>query len=245
MTDKEFLAVFDLPPKEAIELLKKKWKYTATTDWEDYLALSQQEAFAVSGVARLDILQDFKIEILKAMESGQGLKQFKDGMTAMFERKGWLGEAEELGLTQPNRLKVIFETNVNQTFNAARYDQQAELAKKLKKKGLQQYLVYKSIITKGTTDICKYLNGIAVKENDPIWNYIYPMNHFGCRSRVVMLPYSLAKGYKVKTGAQVRSEMAVRGLKPAKGFGKRPGAPFTPDESDYDKDLFNQYEKEN
>jgi SPP1 gp7 family putative phage head morphogenesis protein len=245
MTDKEFLSAFDLPPREAIELLKKKWQYTATTKWEDYLALSQQEAFAISGVARLDILQDFKVEILKAMESGQGLKEFKDNMTALFERNGWLGEATEAGLTHPQRLKVIFETNVNQTFNAARMDQQETVAARMRAKKIEPYLVYKSIVTGGTTDICKYLNGIAIKESDPIWDYIYPMNHFGCRSRVVMLPYSLAKSYKIKTGAAVRAEMLAKGLKPAKGFGKRPGGAFKPSEKDYDTDLFKQYEKEN
>lgn len=86
----------------AIELLKSKWKYTVTTEWENYLALAQQEAFTVTGVTRLDILQDFKVEILKAMESGQGLKEFKQGMTELFERKGWLGEATEAGLTTRN-----------------------------------------------------------------------------------------------------------------------------------------------
>jgi uncharacterized protein with gpF-like domain len=245
MTDQGFLAAFDLPPKEAIALLKAKYKYTPTVNWEDLLNIAEQDAFAVSGVARLDILQDFKSEIEKSMQSGMGLKEFKQNMTAVFERKGWLAEATEQGLTTPHRLRVIFDTNVNQSFNAARMGQQERVAAGMRKKKIEPYLVYKSIVTGGITDICKYLNGIAIKESDPIWDYIYPMNHFGCRSRVIMIPKSLLKGYKVKTGAAVRAEMMAKGLKPAKGFGKRPGGAYKPLESDYDKDLFNQYEKEN
>ena len=37
------------------------------------------------------------------------------------------------------------------------------------------------------SEICRNYNKKIYKANDPIWNVIYPPNHFNCRSTVLML----------------------------------------------------------
>ncbi len=43
------------------------------------------------------------------------------------------------------------------------------------------YLKYSAVMDNNTSDICKPLNGIIRKVDDPLWSKYSPLNHFNCR----------------------------------------------------------------
>lgn len=43
------------------------------------------------------------------------------------------------------------------------------------------YLKYSAVIDKNTSDICRPLNGVIRKVDDPLWSKYSPLNHFNCR----------------------------------------------------------------
>lgn len=247
MTDDEFISVFDLPPKEAISKLIKKYNLKPSWSWRDYLNESQQEVFMVAKAMKADILQDIKDALDKAIKEGQSVKDFRSNLEPLLREHGWwgknymrdpvTGEVKEVLLGSAHRLKVIFDTNINQAYNGARLEQQLNSMKHMDK----SYFVYRSIITAGTTPLCRFLNGKAVLAEDPIWDKIYPMNHFGCRSRVLLVNESEAKRYDVWRGSDLLKTLEAKGLHPEEGFGRMPLGVYVPFKKDYDKDIWQQY----
>ena len=56
-----------LPPKKAVEYLKNKG-YAVTWDWEELWQDAQAQAFTVAKATRLDILQDIRDAVEKALK---------------------------------------------------------------------------------------------------------------------------------------------------------------------------------
>lgn len=231
-----YLNAFDLKPVQAIEYLKKK-NITISKDWEDALLAAEQNSFTVSGVTKVQLLQRLKDELEASLDEGLTFDSFKDNLSDLFEKGGWVGK-------NASRLRTIYQTNVYQSYNAQRYLQQTKESNILKKQGKVPYYVYRSILTMDTTNICQYLNNIAVMADDKIWSVIYPLNHFNCRGRVLTMTYEevVRGGFKIKSGSQVRSEMSSRNIVIPKGFDSSPSIIYKPDLSKYDKEFVNEYE---
>ncbi len=49
------------------------------------------------------------------------------------------------------------------------------------------YLMYDAVEDEDTTEICRRLDGKIYLATDPIWNDIYPGNHYQCRSGVISM----------------------------------------------------------
>lgn len=76
-------------------------------------------------------------------------------------------------------------------------------------------LMFEAVMDGNTTDLCRSLDGVIRPVNDPFWNLYYPLNHYGCRSRVrrlasgqitptdqIIYPTDLPKIFKVNLGKQ-------------------------------------------
>jgi SPP1 gp7 family putative phage head morphogenesis protein len=72
-------------------------------------------------------------------------------------------------------LKTEYDTAIGQAQNIVKW-QEIE-----KTKDVLPYLRYSAIIDPNTSDICRPLDGIIAKVDDPIWRKISPLNHFNCR----------------------------------------------------------------
>ena len=119
---------FGLPPEKAIEYFKSKG-YAFTWDWYDMWQEAHAKAFTVAKIGRMDILQDIRDALQKALDEGTTFQQFKKDLTPTLQAKGWWGRqmimdetgaAGEVQLGSPWRLKTIYETNLQIAYGVGR-----------------------------------------------------------------------------------------------------------------------------
>ncbi|MFO6425594.1 phage minor head protein [Escherichia coli] len=81
----------------------------------------------------MDVLKDIRDGLTAALADGGTFREFAAQLEPLLEKKGWLGKRlivdEDTGelygrqLT-PRRLRTIFDTNIQSSYNAGRYQQQ-------------------------------------------------------------------------------------------------------------------------
>jgi SPP1 gp7 family putative phage head morphogenesis protein len=204
MTNSILLDAFQQKPAAAMEFLRKKG-YALSWNWFDTWKDAHSKAFTVAKVAELDLLKDIRAMLDKAVADGITLAQFKKELKPRLQAKGWWGKKEmvnaetgevtEYMAGSPRRLKTIYKTNLQTAYMAGRYKGQMDAA------GDLPYIQYISVMDGKTTDTCRDMHGRVFRADDPIWNSLYPPNHWGCRART----RSLTKRMVEREGLRVES----------------------------------------
>ncbi|SYT84793.1 phage head morphogenesis protein [Klebsiella pneumoniae] len=176
-----------LKPAQAIEYFQSKG-YTIGFNWHEVEARAHATAFTVAGILRQDILQDVRAGLQDSLDNGLTLEQFRRQMTQKLTQKGWLADkaklvADEDGVLEgkqltPRRLRTIFETNMQSSYGAGRYAQQMENATD------RPYWTRVAVMDLRTRPAHAALNGLTAHYDDPIWQFAYPPDGWGCRCRV-------------------------------------------------------------
>lgn len=179
-----------LPPKDAVNYLKDKG-YAITWNWEELWHEAQAHAFTVAKVTRLDILQDIRDAVEKAIAEGKTFAWFKKELTPILQAKGWwgwqeqvdadTGEVSRVQLGSPWRLQTIYRTNLQTAYMAGRFQSQLENIDD------RPYWQYVSIQDGRTRPSHRAMNGKVFRYDDPFWGSFYPPNGWGCRCRVIAL----------------------------------------------------------
>jgi uncharacterized protein with gpF-like domain len=259
------LSAFKLKPAEAIAFLRRKG-YAFSWNWFDLWREANVKAFSVAKVMRADILQDIRGMVDQAIDDGIPFTSFKKELTPRLQAKGWWGIREtvdkETGLITETqlgsvaRLRKIYQTNLQSSYSAGRYRGQRDTAEAL------PVWTYRIGAADKHTEGCAKLDGFTALATDPIWDTIYPPNHFGCTGRIVAhtqrradaLKLSVSEGVEAKHTAVIgsgedRKSVKVKGVKlpngetffPDPGFDYNPGRePFAPDLGKYDPDIRRQ-----
>lgn len=195
-----------LPPRKAVEYLKNKG-YAITWDWEELWQDAQAQAFTVAKATRLDILQDIREAVEKALTEGKTLAWFAKELTPVLQAKGWwgrqehvdaeTGEVSQVQLGSPWRLQTIYRANLQTAYMAGRFQEQ------LANVDDRPYWMYVAILDGRTRPSHRAMNGKVFRYDDPIWQYLYPPNGWGCRCRIIALSAdNVAKlGLKVESSA--------------------------------------------
>jgi len=260
------LDAFKLAPQAAIEFFKKKG-YTISWDAADVWRTAHINQFTVAKVAKLDILQDFHDAVHKALADGTTLQTFKNDLIPTLKSKGWWGRVPDpndplktVQLGSPHRLQTIFQTNVQQAYDAGTW-QQIQSVKKS-----HPFVRYVAILDGATRPAHRKLNGKIFRVDDPVLKIIGPQNGYNCRCKLVpvsqseverlglavMPPSKIIKRQALisRTTGEVRQ---VQGIKlhngdefwPDPGFDYNPGVKsFAPDLKKYDPKLVKAYEAE-
>ena len=234
MAEFEFI-MEPLTPEAAIDHFRDKVSLTPDEFYslaEEYRAL----AFTVSGVAGLDAIYDIYREILRAMEQGLTLEQFRRNVNEVFARKGWRG------LT-PYRADNIFRTNVMMALNVGRYREMTDpdvLA-------ARPFWQYDAIDDSRTRPTHRALDGQVRRADDPFWDTWYPPNGYRCRCGV----RSLSAGQVRREGIQIQEGIPEwvdlpgggrQPLLPDPGFATNPAkVGWQPDLSKYPEPLRRAY----
>ncbi len=187
-----------LPPKKAVAYLKGKG-YAVTWDWEELWQDAHAQAFTVAKATRLDILQDIRDAVEKAIAEGKTFAWFAKELTPVLQAKGWWGRQEHLDtetgeinqvqLGSPWRLQTIYRTNLQTAYMAGRFQSQLENIDD------RPYWQYVAILDGRTRPSHRAMNGKVFRYDDPFWGSFYPPNGWGCRCRVVALSHdNLTKG---------------------------------------------------
>lgn len=175
-----------LPPEKAVEYFSSKG-YRFSWDWKDTWEQAHAKAFTVAKAMRMDVLQDIRDGVQKAIADGITERQFIEELTPKLQAKGWWGKkllgdgeggAQEVQLGSPRRLKTIYRTNLQSAYMGGRWKDMWE------NRDERPYWMYVAVMDRRTRPAHAALNGLVFPADDPFWDTHYPPLSFNCRCRV-------------------------------------------------------------
>ncbi|OCG64579.1 PBECR2 nuclease fold domain-containing protein [Gilliamella sp. GillExp13] len=165
------LSFGSLPFKEQIEFFRRKAN-VPTNGYADIYNSEHDYAFVVAGANRNALLNDFRVAIDKAISQGTTLEEFRKDFAEIVEKHGWSYNGSFSW-----RTRIIYETNLNSSYQAGRY-QQLRDAK-------FPYLEYlHSDYVEHPRELHQSWDHLVLNFNDPWWNTHFPPNGYGCQCRV-------------------------------------------------------------
>lgn len=228
--------VFKLAPEEAVKFFQSKG-YAITYDWKAKAAEFHKQSFTVAKVMQADLLQFYKNEIQKAIDTGLTYEEFKKSITGRLEEAGWKGSREvtdpasgqtsTVNLSAPSRLKTIYQTNLQSAYQTGRYNQMKETAKNF------PYGMYSNADPK--SDICQAVKDKVVRLDDP--DLRLPPLHYNCKT--TLDPISAREARRSGLIVVDASSTYKKGGGVQEAFDAHPDKKWEPDTSKYDPDIAN------
>jgi SPP1 gp7 family putative phage head morphogenesis protein len=213
---------FNMPPADAVAYFRAKG-FEISDNWWEVWQRSHAKAFTVAKAGRMDVLVEIREMVDKALTEGLTEKQFYDQLAPKLQAKGWWGKqiwvdsagtARNVQLGSAHRLRTIYRTNLQTAYMAGRYRSQLATSKDA------PFWMYVSVMDMVTRPGHAQLNGKVFRYDDPIWQYIYPPNGWGCRCRVRALTAKQVErmGVKVEDGSPyIEPFKAEKGVDPRTG----------------------------
>ncbi|SDK31669.1 PBECR2 nuclease fold domain-containing protein [Billgrantia gudaonensis] len=219
----------NLPFREQLDYLREQVAVPTRT-WTDIYGAEHDQAFMVAGASRQAIVEDFQRSIRRVIEEGGTIADFRRDFDDIVKRHGWSYRG-----SRGWRSRLIFETNLMQSYHAGREAQMADPElRRLRPFGLYRH---------GGSDDPRpeHLahDGKVVPLDDPWWDVWSPKNGWGCSCKKYMISREQAEreGYTVseqgpeidweertvgENGPSPRTVRVPRGIDP--GFEHRPGS---------------------
>jgi len=194
-----------LEPAAAVKYFESKG-HAITWNWRQNWQEANAKAFTVAGVTKVDVLQDIRGELSKALKDGNTFAQFRADLQPILERKGWwgaksqtdkaTGEVHGKGLT-PRRLQTIFDTNVQSSYMAGRWTEAMQNVDD------RPYFQYVALHGGHRRPMHQLLDQRVFHYDDPLWDSLCPTNGYGCKCRFRTLSQSDVdgRGLSVSSGA--------------------------------------------
>jgi len=217
-----------LPFKEQSEFFKRKLNMTSES-WTDIYAKQHDWAFTVAGANRDAIINDFRNAVNKIIDGGGTLESFRKDFDSIVEKHGWSYNGGRNW-----RSRVIYETNLNSSYQAGRYEQ---LQAVKEDRPYWQYVHNDSV--EHPRPLHQSWDGLILSADDEFWQTHFPPNGWGCQCRVVSLSESdlTAMGETVDEAPEIQYEdriIGARGENPmtvSVPEGIDPGFEYTPGEA--------------
>jgi SPP1 gp7 family putative phage head morphogenesis protein len=121
----------------------------------------------------LEVTKRIMGRLENAVENGSTFEEWKKSIIDDAIKEGF-GD-------QGYYLENVFRTNIIGGYNVGAYREQMSAKEEF------PYLMYDAVGDEDTTEICRRLDGKIYLATDPIWNDIYPGNHYQCRSGVISM----------------------------------------------------------
>lgn len=202
-----FAALARLSPKEALAYLQGRGQITQSWSWADLWQEEHTQQFTVSRLANVDLLKDMQALITASVNGEMGRTDFMRDAKAALQAKGWWGEKTVIDVAtgrevtttfNPERLKLIFDTNTRQAYAAGQWERiQAS-------KASHPYLRY---ITKGDERVRAshaQWNNVTLPVDDSFWHTHTPPNAWRCRCRIVSVSQGEYDRGRTPNGAAMR-----------------------------------------
>lgn len=194
------------PPPEASRFLKNKG-IKASFAWEDVEPEEHAVAFTVAKAMQLDVLEDIRAEVQRALDEGRTLAQFKKDLKPKLVAAGWwgrkemtdpdTGEVREVQLGSPRRLRTIYDANLR----SARAAGQWERIQRTRR--LRPYLVYELGPSERHRADHASKRGLVLPADDPFWEVWFPPNGWGCKCRVRQIGRAEAERLGIREAPRV------------------------------------------
>lgn len=165
----------DLPFDEAIAHLKDKVRLP-TDKWTDLWEGMHTRAFVVAGATKDELLADLQAAVLRALEQGATLDDFRKDFDQAVGKAGW-----DFKGGRDWRSRVILETNLRTAYAAGRYQQMKDVAAE------RPYWEYRHGDSRVPRPEHQAWDGLILPADDPWWDTHYPPNGWGCSCTVVAL----------------------------------------------------------
>lgn len=217
-----------LPFKEQTVFFKSKVK-VSTQHWTDVYGFEHNKSFMVAGAAKAGLVTDFYTSLLKAIESGTTLHEFRKDFDNIVAKHGWSYNGGRSW-----RTRTIYETNLTQSYNAGREAQFADPDLQ----ALRPYAMYKHGGSLDPREEHLAWDGLVLPINHDFWITHSPQNAWFCSCyKIALSEQDLErKGLKVgvappiewedkiigSRGANPLSVRVPKGIDP--GFEHRPGS---------------------
>lgn len=158
-----------LPFKEQAEFFRRKLNLP-TTSWTDIYTQEHDWAFVVAGANRDAIVSDFRAAVDKAITGGSTLEDFRKDFDRIVAKHGW-----DYNGGRNWRSKVIYETNLNTSFAAGRWEQ-------LQHAPYWQYEHSDWVEHPRAQHVA--FDGLVLERDNPWWKLYFPPNGWGCQCKV-------------------------------------------------------------
>ncbi len=158
-----------LPFAEMVRFFLRKLNLT-TEHWTDIYTREHDWSFVVAGANREALVADFRAAVDKAINEGTTLEAFRQDFDRIVAAHGW-----DYNGGRDWRSRVIYETNLNSSYAAGRYEQ-------LQAAPYWQY-VHADWVTNPRHQHLAW-DGLVLRSDDPWWQTHYPPNGWGCQCSV-------------------------------------------------------------
>ena len=233
--DIDLTAAIGRSPEEIVEYFESKG-YRISWDWRETWKEANAKAFTVAGAMKMDVLKTIRGEVESAMEEGQTFREFRQNLEPKLKELGWwgrkeivneeTGEVEERELGSVRRLRTIYRTNLQTSYNAGRWKNQQESSREL--------LEYIAVLDQNTRPTHRAADSVILPKDNPFWLTHYPPNGWGCRCSVRSL------SWRQVDEADVADEAPDSFV--SEGWDYNPGrAAFQPDLENYDDEVAQGY----
>lgn len=162
------------PFAEQVAFFRRKVN-VPTRGWWDLQRADHAHGFMVAGAFKADLLEDFRQAITDAIERGTTLDTFKRQFDTIVQRHGWSYRGG-----RDWRARVIYETNLRQSYNAGRW---AQLTSPDMRQ-VRPYLQYRHNdrgISRNPRPLHQSWHGLVLRYDDPWWKTHAPQNGWGCK----------------------------------------------------------------
>jgi SPP1 gp7 family putative phage head morphogenesis protein len=181
---------FNLPPAEAIAFFRRKG-LALSFAWQDIYAAEHARVFTVAKAMQVDVLEDIRRAVDRAIAEGTTLQDFRRELTPLLQQKGWwgrqslvdplTGKARTVQLGSPRRLETIYDTNLRTGYAAGRWQQIQRTRER------RPYLRYVAILDSRTRPRHRAWHGTVLPADHPFWQTHFPPNGWRCRCNVQQL----------------------------------------------------------
>ena len=180
------IAAKPLPFDQAVEFFRGKGVRLSPDSYRDVWAAAHVQAFTVARVTEMDLLEDLRKAVDKAVFDGTPLNAFKKDLIPLLERRGWfVPKGEDAEITMPDgtvrkrltpwRLDTIYRTNLQSAYQAGRYRQMLENAP------YRPWWMYDAVNDSRTRPSHAAMDGKIYRFDHPIWDRWHPPNGYNCR----------------------------------------------------------------
>lgn len=198
---------FDMPFDEAIKALADKTP-TLYKDLDETIKEVGNKVFYIKRATDIEVTKKIYEALQKNLQNGGTLQDFRKDIESVLNKAGMSDNGWYSSL--------VYRQNMANAYAAGHYKQQKAMEKHF------PYWLYNDIRDNRESEICREISGRdditqdfrIYMSNDPIWDIIYPPNHFNCRSNVIALSkYDMEDyGYKISKSTQSQRDKLAKDL---------------------------------
>jgi hypothetical protein len=177
-----------LNPEEAIAYFRQKG-FQIGFDYRDVWQQEHQAGFTVAKAMQIDLLQDIRAEVDKAIANGTTLATFQQALMPGLQARGWWGKQEMVDpvggdtklvqLGSPSRLELIFDTNLATAYSEGQWERIQ------RNQELFPFLEYVRSASVNPRHTHLAYSGLVLRADDAFWQTHLPIKEYNCKCTVI------------------------------------------------------------